>query len=125
MVIGFNPPTMRPERGAVLIVSIIILLFLSVMGMALISYLYSQQVKVMLELDRLKAFYLAEAGISKSICELRRDSDEDGNGVGNVVKTQLGEGFYRAYHNFKNSTITGIGEYNQVSRRVQIKYSAL
>ena len=112
-------------RGAVLIVSIIVLFFLSVLGMSLIAYLYSQNRTVMLEVDRLKALYLAEAGIAKSIHELRNDTDVDNNGLGNVLLTGLGGGTCRAIHNFQNSTITGIGEYHNVKRRIQLQYSAL
>lgn len=113
------------NKGFVLITAIIILVFLSVMGMSLITYLYSRSSRSTLELDRLKAFYLAEAGISKSVYELRWDTDLDNNGVGNVLSTKLGGGTYRAIHNPQASTITGIGEYNKVKRIVQIKYSAL
>ncbi len=113
------------NKGAVLITAIIILVFLSVLGMSLITYLYSRQARSTLELDRLKALYLAEAGISQSIYELRWDRDLDNNGVGNVLDAQLGGGAYKAIHNFQTSTITGIGEYNKVRRIIQIRYSAL
>jgi len=93
--------------------------------MSSITYLYSRQVKSTLELDRLKALYLAESGISKSIYELRWDRDLDNNGVGNVLRTKLAGGTYKAIHNFQTSAIIGIGEYNEIKRIIQIKYSAL
>jgi len=113
------------DRGMVLLTTVIILLFLSVLGMSLIAYLVSHGSEITLEVDRLKSLYLAEAGISQSLFELKRDIDVDNNGLGNVLRAPLGGGTYKAVHNFQNSTITGIGEYNAVKRTVQIKYSSL
>jgi len=125
MVSGVFDRDVQSRKGSVLITVIIILVFLSTLGMSSIAYLYARSSKSTLELDRLKAFYLAESGISKSIHELRRDIDLDNNGVGNVLDTKLGGGTYKAIHNSQASTITGIGEYNKVKRIIQIKYSAL
>ena len=116
---------LKNQRGSVLIVTIIILLFLSVLGMNLIVYLLSRSSATTLELDRLKALYLAEAGIAKSVNELKLEKDFENNGLGNVLKTALGDGTYKAVHNFKMSTITGIGESNGVERTIQIQYSSL
>ena len=113
------------NRGSILLTVIIILVFLSALGMNLIAYLISRTTKTTLELDRLKALYLAEAGIAKSINELKLGCDFDDNGIGNVLETQLGGGTCKAIHNFQVSNITGIGEYNDVKRIVQIKYSIL
>jgi len=93
--------------------------------MNLIVYLLSRTTKTTLELDRLKALYLAEAGIAKSINEIKLDKDFEDNGVGNVSRSQLNGGTYRAIHNFQISSITGVGEYNDITRSIQIKYSTL
>ena len=124
------PPKIRRRRrknnhGAVLIGTIIILIFLSVLGMNLMVYLLSRTTAATLELDRLKAYYLAEAGIAGSVHELKQDKDFDNNGVGNVAWRKLNDGVFKAVHNFQNSTITGIGQYNKIKRTVQIKYKAL
>lgn len=76
-------------------------------------------------MDRLKALYLAEAGISKAIWELRYDLDPEGNGPGNIGKTGLGDGELWARHDFTASTITSTGEFNRSRRTVQIKYAAI
>jgi len=78
-----------------------------------------------MQLERLKAFYLAESGISKAIWELRFGTDPDGDGGGNLPKTKLGDGYYWTRHDFQNSTLTSTGEVNKVKRTVQLKYSAL
>lgn len=113
------------KKAAVLITTIIILAFLAVLGMSLIAFLFSRTAYSQTQLDRLKALYLAEAGISKAIWELRFDIDPDGDGQGNIPKTKLGDGFFWARHNFQTSTLTSTGEVNKARRTVQIKYSAI
>lgn len=113
------------ERGAVLITTIIILAFLAVLGASLIAFLFSRTVYSQMQLDRLKALYLAEAGISKALWELRFDVDPDRDGHGNLPKTKLGDGLFWTWHNFQTSTLTSTGEVNKSKRTVQIKYSAI
>ncbi len=111
------------DKGAILLTVIVVLVFLSVMGMSLLGVLFSRATISLLEIDRLKAFYLAEAGIAKSINELRHNIDYDNNGMGNISQMRLDNGVYWARHNFQTSTITASGEVNKVKRTIQIKYS--
>jgi len=112
-------------RGSVLISAVIVLAFISVLGMSIVAFLVSRVSYSGMQLERVKAHYLAEAGISKSLWELKNDLDADGNGIGNVGKTRLGGGYYWARHDFQNSVICGTGEVNGIKRTFQIKYSAL
>lgn len=116
---------MSGERGVILITTIIILTFLTVLGMSLITFLFSRATQSQIQLDRVKALYLAEAGISKAIWELRYELDPDGDGPGNMPETKLGDGVFWTRHNFQASTITATGQVNKVQRTVQIKYSAI
>ncbi len=116
---------MKNNRGSILITTIIILTFLSVLGMHLIVYLLSRTTKVTLELDRTKAYYLAEGAIAKSVYELKSNEDPDNNGLGNILLTDLGGGTYKAIHDFQTSIITGTGQYNDVKREIQLQYSSL
>ena len=118
-------PANGKNKGSILFTVILVLVFLAVLGLNLITFLYSRMTVSLLELDRLKALYLAEAGIAKSIGELKVDIDYDGDGLGNIIKTKLGDGTFSARHNFQTSTITGTGEVNKVKRVIQIKYSTL
>ncbi len=111
------------EQGTILLTVIVMLVFLAVMGMSLLGLLFSRATITFLELDRLKAFYLAEAGIAKSINELRLNIDYDGNGIGNISRMKLGDGVFWARHNFPTFTITATGEVNKIKRTIQIKYS--
>lgn len=113
------------RQGAVLITTIIILTFLAALGMSLVAFLFSRTAYSQTQLDRLKALYLAEAGLSKAIWELKFDVDPDGDGPGNIPKTKLSDGFFWTRHDFEVSTLTSTGEVNKARRVVQIKYSAI
>jgi hypothetical protein len=93
--------------------------------MALIAFLFSRTAYSQMQLDRLKALYLAEAGISKALWELKFDIDPDGDGQGNIPKMKLGDGKFWTRHDFQTSTLTSTGEVNKARRIVQIKYSAI
>lgn len=113
------------KKGVILITTIIILLFLSVLGMSLLAFLFSSYSYSQTQLDRLKAMYLAESGIARAIWELRYDIDLDANGVGNITNVKLGDGEFWVRHNFQTATITATGEVNKSKRILQIKYSAI
>lgn len=113
------------RQGAILITTVIILGFLAVLGMSLVALLYSRTAYSQMQLNRLKALYLAEAGISKAIWEMRFELDPDGDGPGNIAPTKLSDGLFWTRHNFQTSTITSTGEVEKVRRTVQIKYSAI
>lgn len=116
---------MTGRSAVVLISTVIILVFLAALGMSLIAFLYSRLSYAQMQLDRLKALYLAEAGISRAIWELRFERDPDADGPGNIPPTKLGDGSFWVRHNFQTSTITSTGEVNKIRRTVQIRYSAI
>lgn len=109
----------------VLITAIIILAFLAVLGASLVALVFSRLSYSRLQLDRLKALYLAEAGLAKAIWELRYDFDEGADGPGNIANTRLGGGMFRVRHDFQTATLTSTGEVERSRRTVQIKYSAI
>jgi Tfp pilus assembly protein PilX len=113
------------QRGFILLSTVLIFSFVGVLGLSLVDYLTVRQSSIALEIDRLKALYLAEAALSHAIYEIKNDFDEDGNGLGNIEPTALGGGTYSSIHDPHVLVITGVGEYNQVKRRLQIKYSPL
>lgn len=111
------------KKGAILLTVIVVLVFLAVMGMSLLGLLFSRTTLTSLAIDRLKAFYLAEAGVASAINELRTELDSDGNGIGNVAVVKLGDGVFSAQHNPQTFIITAFGEVNKTRRTVQIKYA--
>lgn len=113
------------ERGSILIMAVIVVSFLSVIGLGLIAFSLSRSTYAAVQLDRLKALYLAEAGLAKALWELRYDIDSSGRGPGTLARTRLGDGYFWTAHDFQTSTITATGEVNGIRRTGQIEYSVL
>ena len=113
------------EKGTILIVTLIIITFLSILGMSLSAFLFTRQLSETNQIDRLQALYLAEAGIAKSIYELKFDTDLDGNGIGNINKHSLGRGTYQAEHDLQTLSIKAEGQVGDTTRVVQIKYRGI
>jgi hypothetical protein len=116
---------MVEKRGSILIVCLIILSTLTVYGAVLISVVHERSLGVSLQVERLQAIYLAEAALSKSIDEIKSLADRNGDGLGTIPKTRLGNGIYFAVHNPATFTIAGVGEVNEVRRTVKIKYAGI
>lgn len=112
------------RKGAILLIALIGLVSLSLFGAALVSMVFWRSEMMQLEHDRLRAFYLAEAGISKALYELKTDDDPDADGVGNVASTAFGEGAFEAVYHPVERTITAQGTVNQTTRTVQIVFSS-
>jgi hypothetical protein len=100
-----------------------LLAFLSLVGAALISFTFNLLTSTNLEIDSVKALYLAEAGISYGIKELKQDNDFDKDGLGNIPRTKLGDGYFIVKHNPVLFTLTSEGVVNEVRRLVEINYS--
>ena len=119
------PKKNSSERGSILIVCLIILATLTVYGGVLISVVYERSISASLELDRLEALYLAEAALARSLEEVKSLNDFNGDGLGTIPKTNLGPGTYYAVHDPGALSITGVGEVNEIRRRVRISYEGL
>ena len=115
---------LKNGRGVILISVLIILSFLSILGLSLIAFVFSRVIKAEMEVERLKAFYFAEAGIAISLSELKRNMDFNENGIGNVPATPFKDGMYEAVANQETGIITGIGECEGIRREIEIKYKA-
>ncbi|MCK5706370.1 MAG: hypothetical protein KAI43_01865 [Candidatus Aureabacteria bacterium] len=111
-------------RGSILILVIIILSSLATFGAVLLGMVYSRHLRYQLEMDRTKALYIAEAGISYSVWELKMKVDKENNGFGNVDKFEFGEGFFSVKHNPETKEIISVGDYNNVKRIVTIVYES-
>lgn len=109
------------ERGATLLLAIIIISALTIFGMSLVSLAVSRISSVDLGIDKIKALYLAEAGIAKSLWELKRGIDPDGDGIGVVKRTPFAEGAFEVIYNPPMFTFTAIGIVNQSRRIIQLK----
>ena len=99
------------------------LFFFTSLGASLMGLVYSRLSSSILEADRLKAEYLAEAGMAKALYERSSGIDTDENGIGNIKLTYLGEGFYRVDHDPAGHSLLSIGVVHDVQRVSFIKYA--
>ncbi len=110
------------KKGTALITVIIILMFLGSLGAALISMVYSRLSAVTLEIDRLQAQYLAEAGLAQGLYEITTGLDVFGGGRGNIPLTVLGPGIYKVDHDTKSKSLVSIGVVRDIRREIVVKY---
>lgn len=113
--------TSMPKRGATLILAIIVITSLALFGLSLVSLIFSRISSVDLEVDKIKALYLAEAGIAKSLHELKRGTDIDRDGLGIIPLTKFAGGDFTVKYNSALFTFTAIGIMNSTKRSIQLK----
>ncbi len=89
----------------------------------MINLTFNLSVSAELEIDSIKALYLAEAGISHAIKELKTDIDLDSSGIGETPVIELGDGVYVVKHNPQLFTINSTGIVNGIRRSVEISYA--
>ena len=121
----FHPngkPRQSRRLGAALFLVFLVITSLSIFGGILIVLVINRAEMAQLEIDRSKAFFLAEAGLAQSIHELKTQEDLDGDGVGNIASRNLGDGNFRVLHFSSTGEIRSTGTVNHVSRTLQIKY---
>ncbi|MEE9500330.1 MAG: hypothetical protein V3V42_03435 [Candidatus Omnitrophota bacterium] len=108
--------------GAALLLTLFVLMFLAIFGATLVVMVFSKMHSATLNLDRLKAFYLAEAGISKALYEIKENLDVDYDGMGSILETKLGEGTYKVEHDIEQKVFISTGKVNENKRVIFIKY---
>lgn len=86
-------------------------------------YVSDRLIMSQLEVDRIKAFSLAEAGLSQAIFELKFQRDTADDGIGIVRKHVLGDGYFYVHHVPPTQELVSTGVVNGVRRTVQIKYA--
>lgn len=114
--------TQKLNRGAILAAAIIILLTISLIGATLASFFLSVSTTAETELARAQALYLAEAGITQAISQLRSAGLMGGAAPQHLPPTPLGEGTYEVTHDVVTGVITSTGAVRDVRRTVQVKY---
>jgi hypothetical protein len=115
-------PKLKDNQGVALITALIILFFFTSLGASLIALVYSKLTSVIVEVDRLKAEYLAEAGMARALYERTTGLDTDGNGIGNIATTFFGEGYFQVEHDPQGQSLLAIGVVHEVRRVSFIKY---
>jgi Tfp pilus assembly protein PilX len=106
-------------KGSVLILTLIALFAITLFGGALALLLTSHMQESNLEIDRTKALYLAEAGVYKSIWELKNyGTSSEYDGVINT--TSLGEGVFSATFYEDKNLIVASGTVHGVTRIIEV-----
>ncbi len=114
---------LNAESGVVLIATIIILLTLGALGAALTGLVNSRLQSVTLEMDRLQAAYLAEAGLAEAIYELVNSRDFSGkDSIGKIPLTPYGAGYFLVEHDPESKSLVGVGIVAGVRRVIVSRY---
>lgn len=113
------------RSGMVLILALVVVTVLGIFGACLSVLTSTGSINAQIELERTQALYLAEAGLSMSIWELKKGIDFDEDGLGNIPMRKLGEGYYQARHIPSSLSIESTGIVNDVKRKVRIIYRGL
>ena len=111
------------KHGAALFLILMIISSLSVFGGILMLLGFNRILSAQLETDRVKAVFLAEAGIAQAIYEIKSKNDADKDGLGTIKQKMIGDGYFTVIHNVKTSEIRSTGVVNGVRRTIQIKYA--
>ncbi|MDD2703079.1 MAG: hypothetical protein PHC33_03630 [Candidatus Omnitrophica bacterium] len=125
---------MVKKRGAVLLIVLVVLLTISLLGVTMMALFYNVLTSSRTELDRVRALYLAEAGIAQTVSAMRgqagsspaasgeepADSADDAERL--IPRTSLGGGYFEVYNDPSQSVIVSTGSSNNVKRTLQVKY---
>lgn len=113
------------RKGMVLILALIVVTTLGIFSVCLSTLISTGITRAQVKLERTQALYLAEAGLSMSIWELKEGVDFDQDGLGNIPLKKLGSGTYQAIHIPSMLTIEATGSVSGVKRKVRIIYRGL
>jgi len=111
---GYGPRLRRDERpcrssekGIVLVAVLVFTLILTLLGFSVLSVANSEIALAQKDVDKTKAFYLAEAGLE--IFRAKLSSGEIRGGQSGSIEGDLGEGNYRVdYYSDGNAIATGM-----------------
>jgi hypothetical protein len=84
-----RPSEGRGEKGVALIAALVFTLVLTILGFSMLIVAGNEITSTQKDINKTKAFYLAEAGIQVLIARLNNRES------GNITETTLGEGIYR------------------------------
>jgi type II secretory pathway component PulK len=118
-----NNRVLGNQAGVALITTVILLLMLASLGAALIGLVQTRLNAVVLEVDRLQAVYLAEAGLARASYEQSKDRDVFGNdGIGVIPITPFGSGHFWVTQHPESRVLRGIGLVHDVRRVIINRY---
>jgi len=113
------------KKGVVLLNVVIILLTIALIGASLVAFLSLVSLSTRTAAEEVKAFYLAEAGISTAVNTLRNKAGVSGNRLYTIGPVDLGEGTYEVTIDPLQSLIISTGKVASTQKTLQLYYSAL
>ena len=119
---SFHSSLGKSRKGIILLSVIIILLSIAVIGASLVVMLSAVNFYTQTIANQTKAFYLAEAGIARTISMLRAQAGDKQEDIGPI---SLGEGNYTIKIDLIHSLITSTGNVGGSTKTVQLQYRAL
>lgn len=103
---------------------LIVILMVSLIGASLVALLSSLALTNQYEVNRVKALYLAEAGISQAIYMLKSQVVIIEGQEYFVSPTPFGDGTYEVKMDFRQSLMSSTGRIGGIARTIQLKYSS-
>ncbi len=116
--------TSGKRRGAIFFGVLIVILMVSLIGASLVVLLSSLAITNQYEVNRVKALYLAEAGISQAIYMLKTQAIVIAGAEYFVSPTPFGDGTYEVKLDFRQSLMSSTGRIGGIARTIQLKYSS-
>lgn len=112
------------SKGAILFGVLIVVLTVSLIGASLVALLSSLALTNQYEVNRTKALYLAEAGISQAVYLLKNQAIILENQEFFVSPTRLGDGTYEVKLDYRQSLMSSTGKVGGINRTIQLKYNS-
>lgn len=111
------------KQGAALLTTVILLLTLASIGAAVAGMASARSSLVNLEVERLQAAYLAEAGLARALYEIANGRDLFGkDGIGVISLTPYGSGAFQVEHDPATRSLVGVGVVGDVRRVIVYRY---
>jgi len=113
----------KSGKGIVLVVVLVFTLILTILGFSVLSVASSEAILAQKDVDKTKAFYLAEAGLE--IFSAKLASEEIKGNQSGSIEGDLGEGSYRVdYSSDGNAIATGIAGGQEKRVKVAVTFLA-
>ena len=122
-----NPYNRRcaARKGIILLSVIIIFITLAIAGTSLASFFLIVNGLAQENANQVKAFYVAEAGVSHALYILKHQAGADVTSNQEIGPIQFADGAYTLRIDFDRQIITATGRVDTAERTVQIKYKPL
>lgn len=117
-------PANGNRRGAILFGVLVVVLTVSLIGASLVALLSSLALTNQYELNRAKALYLAEAGISQAVYRLKSQAVIVAGEEYFIPSTKLGDGTFEVKIDFAQSLMSSTGRVGGINRTIQLKYNS-